>query len=175
MQAIDVSNFTGKIDPSVVPNLRDMARRAIVNTQDVDIATEQLTAFGTCFERQLYAQMYFSVAETREIDKATAICKNLNILPKDMMVWLAAEDTIEGLHPHFVDAWIWAHCTYAASQGFAQVGIYTRANWWAQYMANSMNYQAAGIKLWLADADGNAVLAATNPIAGWDHVMKQFA
>lgn len=177
MKALDISNFSGTFSSKQAQELRDSARRLVVGTQDDAIAINQVTlGEGACMEIQLYAQLYFAVPHSKNIDKSV-IVRDATKLDGGVRLWLACEDVVpEGMSPDVVDCWIWKAVQDASGKGFRNIGIYTRKNWWEEAMGNSTHYSSTGFPLWVAQYDDVGDLTVYDAFGGWDRPeMKQFA
>jgi hypothetical protein len=165
--AIDLSNWTGLLDPSAGPAFRDHARRMIANTHDPLTAAQQLiVGEDHCMEPQLYAFHYIWTPLTRELDKAEAIRERLE---RDLFLWLDfeggslydADHDYTGISPDAILGWISRSVFQAQARGFS-IGIYTNKSWWQIY-TNDETYFFQDLKmpLWAASwpLPGNPVPA----------------
>jgi hypothetical protein len=157
--AIDLSNWTGLLDPSTGPAFRDFARRMVANTHDPLTATQQLTVgVEHCMEPQLYAFHYLWVDLERELNKAEQIREQLK---RDLFLWLDFEGgsvanddhDMRAISADAVIGWINRAIFQTEGRGFG-VGVYTNRSWWARYTNNEV-YFFESLKLPLWDANWN--------------------
>ena len=175
MQAFDISNYTGVITDEQAKLMRDEARKVIVNVHDPEIAVQQIRVCRDhCMEWELYAQTYFSVPLSREMDKAYRIVEQVGS-NDDVQLWMAFEDAVPpGISQDVVIGWIWRAISLAELNLFV-ADIYTRKSWWLEATGDTNEF-AESTSLWVAQPDGIPDLLVYDGFGGWiAPTMKQYA
>jgi hypothetical protein len=86
-------------------------------------------------------------------------------------VYMDCEDVANIPAPAVVEGLIALGRDIIRERGY-ETGVYTRANWWRQYVANSAGF--GDLRLWLAHYDFNESLDSTTlPFGGWTECFRK--
>ena len=175
MNVVDISNYTGPLDPAQVAALRDNFGLVIVQAVDppsppypVGVTREQVLALQAAgVEVEAYIYLWFD-------EPVASVRTRLNLLNGlgIKRVWLDVEDA-EGSMWYTT-----AQCqdkvraaVYAIAEYGYEVGIYTAKWFWGDWMGPEFSY----LPLWVAQYDDIPDLAVFNPFGGWSQAaIKQY-